>query len=435
MIEKYINDIFQNRVPDNKGYIYVTTETIQIPIYKVTLSISKRHITNLELVEEMILRLSSVGITNLDTIAGVLGLPRDIVDITVGDLHLKNLAFHSSGNCILMAKGRESIKNLSVINREKDILNNVFVDAITGEISGEKNDYFRESFVYNDTKMKHIYDANTIEHYRRNMDSIRLIFDLSAKTYLDDNMKVQDELVSIDAVEDVVTGFIDTPIHIYASESGYEIDIVAQRRSQRKFLEAHKESIIEQLRDRKLLPNLTSYSSSGHANLSKGEYLSTQDVYDQLKEMSGNTLTTDLETQAHTILFSPRILFDNELIDFCRIAFSKANKVEIMIDNLNYWSKNYKFLTICSLLKPNTECFIYYCNSGQNISSQIRRIKKSGPNINEKRILKAVHNNWFQILVDSKFTISTFAESVKVFGDNRYILRSVSTLSLISNQN
>lgn len=429
MIEKYINEIFQNQISENKGYIYVTTETIEVPMYRVTLNISKRRITNLELVEEMILRLSSIGITNLDTISGVLGLPRDIVDITVGDLHLKNLAYHSSGNCILMAKGRESLKNLSIMTREKDLLNNVYVDAVTGEINGEKNPYFREGFTYNDTKMKHIYDANIIEHYRRNMDCIRNIFEQSAKIYLDDNMKVQDELVSIDTVEDITTGFIDTPIHIYVSETGYEIDIISQRRSQRKFLEDRKEVIIAQLRTRKLLQNLTSYSPNSHTNLLKKDCLSSREVYDCLKEVKKDATNIDFEQQVHNILFSSRVLFDNELIDFCNLAFLEARKIEIKIDNLNYWSKNHKFLTICSFLKQNTECYIYYYDSGENITFPIKKIKNSCPNINDKHIIKATHNNWFQIVIDSTLSINTFAEPVKVFADNRYILRTISMIS------
>ncbi|HEX2938569.1 MAG TPA: hypothetical protein VHO66_06595 [Ruminiclostridium sp.] len=429
MMKKYIETILQSKVPENKGYVYVTTELVEVPVYKVRLSISKRHITNLELVEEMVLRLSATGVTNLDTISGVLGLPRDIIDITVGDLHLKNLAFHSSGNCVLMAQGREALKSLSISNREKDVLHNVFVDAITGSISGEKDHYYQEGFLYNETKMKHLIEANSLDHYRKNMDSIRLIFEQSVKAYMDDNMKVQDELVSIDSIDDISTGFISVPIHIYVSESGFEIDIIAQRRSQKQFLEDHKGEIIEQLRTRKLLPNLTNYTSCNHPFLSDAPYLSCQEVHEKLKSLLSKSSISDFEDQACAILFSPRMMFETELIDFCEVAFKKAEKIEIMIDNLNYWVKSHKFLTICSFVNASADCHIYYSNSSENITSPLRKLENSCPNIPKKQILKSMHGEWFQVIIDSKLTINLYSESVKVFSENRYMFRTMAYIS------
>ena len=428
-MKEYIDGLIKNRVPPNSGYIYIATETIAIPVHRVTLGISKRHTTNLELVEEMVLRFASIGINDLDMIAGALGLPRDILDITVGDLHVKNLAFHSSGKCLLMAKGRDALKNLSVSKREKDVLQNVYVNAVTGEIYSEKNKDYTESRVQNDIKMKHKIDANSIELYRRNMNSIGLIFEQSMKTYLDDNMKVQDELVSIDSIDDISTGFILAPIHIFVSESGSDIDIIARNRWQKSIVENHKGIIIEQMRTRKLLPNMFVYTHNEYPIPIDQNGLSCEDQYQLLQSLTSVDSVDNFDAQARNILFSPRKLFENELLDFCKLLFSDAQIIEIQIDNLNYWSKNSKFLTIGSYVSQNTQCKIFYRNSSDDANRSIRRIQSSCPNISTKNIQIGEHTAWLKILVNTKIEVDVYSELIRVLSNNQYIPHIVAYVS------
>lgn len=428
-MKEYIDRLIKNRVPLNSGYIYLATETIAIPVHKVTLGISKRHTTNLEIVEEMVLRFALIGINDIDMISGALGLPRYILDITIGDLHVKDLAFHSSGKCLLTGKGRDALKNLFISKREKDVIHNVYVNAVTGEICGEKNNDYIESRVHSDTIVKHRIDVNSIELFRRNMSSIGVIFEQAMKAFLDENMKIQDELVSIDSIDELFTGFIKAPIHIFVSENGSDIDIIACNKWQKSIIESHKEVIIEQMRTRKLLPNMFINKRIESPTPIDRSGLSCEDRYQLLKSLTSVESIEYFDDQARSILFGHRKLFENELLDLCKFVFSDAQIIEIQIDNLNYWSKNLMFLTIGSYITQKTQCKIFYRDSSEDIKSSIRRIRSSCPNIPEKNIQKVEHTVWLRIKIDSKIVIDTYFELIRVFTDTQYIPHIVAFVS------
>ena len=424
MMRDYIENLLRNKVSPNSGYVYIATEDIAIPVHKVTLGISKRKIINLELVEEMILRLVSAGINDIDTIADILGLPRDILDISVGDLHLKDLAYHSSGKCILTTKGIESLKNLSISKREKDIIRNVYVDAVTGEITGEKNQDYTERRIHDSTKLKHEIDASSIVLYRRNMGVINTIFEQSIKTYLDDNMTIQDELVSIDSIDDMTTGFIVTPIHIYVSEGGVDIDVSARNMRHKNIVDSHKSAVIEQMRTRKLLANL--FANSARSNKPPTTVNDSNDDFIQtLRALLSIESDDDFENKARNTLFTSRRLLENEMLDFCKLAFINASSIEILIDELNYWSKNIKFKSICSFITKKIKCRILYNDVNGPTERSIKRIDEACPNIHRENIIKSNHTACMQINIDSRLQIVVFLEFVKVFKENLYMPRTI----------
>lgn len=416
----YVNKLLKNKIPLNNGYKYIATENIAIPVHKVALGISKRRTTNLELVEEMVLRFVSIGIDDLDTIAGTLGLPRDILDITVGDLHVKNLAFHSSGKCILMAKGRESLKTLAISKREKDELQNVYVNAITGEISGVVSKGYTKGWISNYEKMKHLVDGNSLELYRQNMSNINEIFDSAMKAYIDENMKIQDELVSIDSIEDITTGYIVAPIHIYVSESGTDIDIIACNKVQKTLVESIKGIVIEQMRSKKLLKHIYLSSYNKTTNYKEIETFDEVD-YQTIQTLNKIRDPYVCEFEARKILLKTRKLFDNELIDFCEYLFREAKSIEIKVNDLNYWSKDSKLLTIGSFITNKTKCDLIYNSSSKNINPLLKKIYGSCPNISKNNIKKENHSEWLSITIDSKIKISVDYEAINIFAKNQYI--------------
>lgn len=430
MLRNYIESLIRNKVPQNSGYNYVTTEKIAIPMHKVTLGISKRQSTDLELVEEMVLRFVSIGISDLDTITAILGLPRDILDITVGDLHVKNLAFHSSGKCILLAKGRSALKTLAVSKREKDSIRFIYVNAVTGEMSGEKDSTYTEAYIQNDQKLKHRVDANCIELYRRNMSEIAEIFNQNLKTYLDDGMKVQDELVSIDSVEDFSTGFIIVPIHIYVSDSGLDIDIIAYNRSQKTLVDEHREIVIEEMRKRRVLSHLA-HSAHREWNVEACKPLYTCLEYGDLQSLILNKTIEpqDFENQAGELILCPRRLFDNELLDFCELVFKRASLIEIQLNDLKYWAKSPILLTIGSYVSATTQCSIYYKSPSADATKSIQNINRSCPNISTKSINQADHSAYLRIIIDSRIQVDVFCEWINILSKYSYTPRLNSYVS------
>ena len=428
MIENYAKELLRNRIPQNEGYTYITTEIVAIPTYRVSLGISKRHTTTLELVEEIVLRLVSQNIEDLDVIARVLGLPRDILDITIGDLHVKDFAYHSSGKCVLMDKGRLALKNLSVSKREKDTISNVYVDAVNGEIYSERNSDYSESRLHNDMKMRHKIDGNSVDFYRKSTSIINSIFEQTNKTFLEGEMKLQDELVSIDSVDFLVSGYIMIPIHIYVSETSIDIDIVAKNKHQRKIIEAHKSFIIEQLRARKLLPNLFEKKNIWKPAPDHIAMLSFDEQYKLIDALfaSDNCIT---DSQLRSLLLGARQLFDNELIEFCKFMIPDSKTIEIRIDDLTYWSKNSKFISICSYITQKNQCLLCYKSSSGNKNSSMQRIRKSCPNISQERIIESEHESFFKLTFDSKIELSIYAEPIKVFSDDTFLIHTLAFIT------
>lgn len=195
-MNKYIEKVFNDFIPDNKGYIYIGTENVFIPIYRVTLAITKRKQTRLNLVEEMVLRITNCGVTDLDEISGILGLNRDILDITIGDLHIKSLAYTSSNKCYLMAEGRIVLKNLKATKKETDIIRNVYVNALNQDVFKENIITMVDRCTDDDYKVHHTFEGNNVEFYRNNVGKIKEIFNKEneIEIYTDSN-QIPDELV------------------------------------------------------------------------------------------------------------------------------------------------------------------------------------------------------------------------------------------------
>jgi hypothetical protein len=105
---------------------------------------------------------------------------------------------------------------------------------------------------------------------------------------------------------------------------------------------------------------------------------------------------------AHKALFEPRRLLENELYDFCELIFRDASKIELQVDDVNYWSKNSMFLTIGSFISNKSDCRVLYRRTTADIKRVIGRIHGSCPNIDRKNIMNEEHTYQFRIVVDSK---------------------------------
>lgn len=73
-MHKYIEKMFNELIPDNKGYGYIRTEQIFVPFYNVTLSVTRRKQNKLNLIEEMVLKIVECGVNEFDEITGILGI-------------------------------------------------------------------------------------------------------------------------------------------------------------------------------------------------------------------------------------------------------------------------------------------------------------------------------------------------------------------------
>lgn len=418
-MNKYIQNVFNNAIPNNKGYIYVKTEAIYIPIFKVALSITKRRQTNLNLVEEIVLRIVDCDINDLDEIAGIMGLKRDILDITIADLHVKSLIYQTSNKCFLYDKGRQALKELKTFKREKDIVSDIYVNSLNKEIYSEKGVLIDQCKI-NDMKVHHVFDGKDIGFYRNQMTVIREIF--NEQNVVNSNNK-PDELITIDEIEEITVCYLRMPINIYVSETGNDIDILATDSKQNELFESIKNIIITQIRKQSLLKNIFSRYQTETYSLPQGDFEEPIFMQSLIK-----LYATDQGQQQNHLrkieqkIFTNRILIENEFEHLCNFIFREKQTIKLFIDNLDAWSKNGRFITFLSDIPKSCKYKIYYNKVG-NFRLSTRRIKNAIPHISANDIEYNAHNYWFRLIIDNKIQIIGVPENHAVMDDNKYIIK------------
>lgn len=431
-MNKYIEKIFNELIPDNKGYTYICTENIFIPIYRVTLSITKRKQTRLNLVEEMVMRIVNCGVTDIDEIAGILGLNRDILDITIGDLYSKSLAYPTSNKCYLMTEGHKILRVLVSSKKEKDSLRDIYVNALNQEIFKEPLSDIVIYFPDDDYKVHHTFNGNNIEFYRDKVGDIKEIFNKENESYSHDNNNIPDELFSIDDVEDISVCFLKMPIHIYVSETGNDLDLVSTDTKLKGLLDNIKGVILEQLRRHRLLKRIFTKYTTKEVNTPSGNFedMNTLKVavkkYVTEKETQGGYL----ELITHMV-YSNRILIENELEKFYELNLQGTQKIAFYIDNLDYWSKNSRFITLLSLMPPQVKFEIFY-KSVRKMDLSEKRIKNSIPKITKNVFIQLEHNDWFVIMFGDKVKITGCPQNYKAIDSETWITKCKYYLQILS---
>jgi hypothetical protein len=422
-MNNYIEKVFNNLVPDNKGYTFIGTENIFVPIYRVTLTITKRKQTRLNLVEEMVLRIANCGVTDLDEICGILGLSRDIVDITIGDLFVKSFAYPSSNKCFLMSEGRNILKQLVASKKETDTIRHIYVNALNKEIYKDKINNIIERCMNDDCKVRHTFDGRNIEFYRSRVSDIKVIFNRENEIYASNNNQIPDELVSIDDVEDINVCFLKIPTIIYISETGTDIDLISSDNNLRDLLDSIKGDILDQIRKHKLLKKIFIKYGVKEVAVPTGNFMEMDELKNLIKKYVADKNNQDIY---HRLIIervlSDRILIDNELEKLFEFCVESSSKITFYVDNLDYWSKNSKFITLLTLVPIKTEYLICY-NDVSNMDLAKKRLNLAIPELSTDKIKQHCHSNWFTIIFDDRLQIIGCPQNYRAIDSNTLIIK------------
>ena len=169
LIHKWVTNI----VRQNDGYEFLLDDEVYLPVYKYALKITKRKTVKLNLVEEKVLQIVSIGVHQVDEIAKILGITRPLLDVTLADLHVKDLISVSSDICSLLKKGEQALSNLERVEKQQDIMKDIYMDSFKGKILENITRYqVVEKGIIDDNKLDNIddwaYDKNFVgklSHY------------------------------------------------------------------------------------------------------------------------------------------------------------------------------------------------------------------------------------------------------------------------------
>lgn len=252
LIHKWVTNI----VRQNDGYEYLFDDEVYLPVYKYALKITKRKTVKLNLVEEKVLQIVSTGVYQVDEIAKILGITRSLLDVTLADLHVKDLISVSSDICSLLKKGEQAISNLESIEKQQDIMKDIYMDSFKGIILDDITRYqVVDKWIIDDNKLESLIPAEDMKTIVSRFEDIQEIFqnEYSASRIVDGIKTETQELLTIDGIESVYVVFIKISLQVFVSSNGWDIDIVAAKKKYNELLLEYKDEIIRQINNKKVL--------------------------------------------------------------------------------------------------------------------------------------------------------------------------------------
>lgn len=377
-MKKLVEDLFRHIIPVNEGYDYLFSDVVYVPIYETSLLVTKRTIMPISLVEEKVLQLIDVGVFQIDEIAQILGLKRKLLDVTLADLYSKNLVTVSTNSCKMMTAGREALNNLNRAEKKQDILKNVCLDGILGNVIDSSAYELLNNVRDNNGKLKPVIQTGEVNHYIEQFKKISQIFDEENILYFSEGVQpVREELLKIDKVESTFVKYIKIPIHIYVSSNGMDIDIVQVSNKHKVLLELYKDYIIEQINNKKVLKNHFKYRRINQQGY-EGEVLEEKNgLYDELKKIhfTKNKENIDYALIADEVI-NNRKLMDGEYKDILKYIVSQSSDVDLYVDNLDDWAFDSPFTGTLTDNLGKANLSIYYARSN-NIKIAKKQIDRN----------------------------------------------------------
>ena len=344
-MKQLVEELFYHIIPVNEGYDYLFSDDIYIPVYETTLLVTKRAILPISLVEEKILQLLDLGIYQIDELAQILGLNRRLLEITLADLYSKDLITVSSNSCRIEAAGRKALSDLNRIEKKQDILKNVCIDGVLGNIVDSSEYELLKSVRNDDNKLKPIIQIGEAKNYVNHFKEISQIFDEENKLYFSEGIQpIKEELLRIDKVDNTFVKFIKVPIHVYVSSNGIDIDIVAKLPRQKDLFATYKDYIIEQINNKKVLKNYFKFRKISTQGYDGEVYLEKEGLADEIKKIhfSRNKRNINFLLVENQVLCNRKLL-NGEYKDILKYISDGQTYIELYVESLGEWAYNSVF--------------------------------------------------------------------------------------------
>jgi len=344
-LKQLVEELFYHIIPVNEGYDYLFSDDIYIPVYETTLLVTKRAILPISLVEEKILQLLDLGIYQIDELAQILGLNRRLLEVTLADLYSKDLITVSSNSCRIEAAGRKALSDLNRIEKKQDILKNVCIDGVLGNIVDSSEYELLKSVRNDDNKLKPIIQIGEAKNYVNHFKEISQIFDEENKLYFSEGIQpIKEELLRIDKVDNTFVKFIKVPIHVYVSSNGIDIDIVAKLPRQKDLFATYKDYIIEQINNKKVLKNYFKFRKISTQGYDGEVYLEKEGLADEIKKIhfSRNKRNINFLLVENQVLCNRKLL-NGEYKDILKYISDGQTYIELYVESLDEWAYNSVF--------------------------------------------------------------------------------------------
>ncbi len=380
LVHKWITNI----VRQNDGYEFLFDDEVYLPVYKYALKITKRKTVKLNLVEEKVLQIISIGVHQVDEIAKILGITRSLLDVTLADLHVKDLISVSSDICSLLKKGEQALSNLERVEKQQDVMKDIYMDSFKGKILDDITRYqVVEKVLVDDNKLEPLIQAEDMKVIVSKFEDIQEIFqgEYSEARIADGIRTESQELLTIDGIESVYVVFIKIPLQVFVSTNGWDIDITATKKKYNEILFEYKDEIIRQINNKQVLR--THWKRKMIREPYNGECL--EEVAGLVEVVQAADYKRKKEQkeieELQMKIFSSRKLLKGEVKVLLDYLAGNAQQVEISVDNIDDWAYDKNFVGKLSHYVGKATLKIKY-QSSNNIGKAIERIER-GHNVTE----------------------------------------------------
>lgn len=397
-------------IPRNEGYTYLFQDNVYIPVFNTVLRVTKRITVPLNLVEEKVLQLIDAGVYQIDEMSNILGLHRKLLDITIADLYVKEFITTTSDSCKILLRGRSALNELASSEKRQDIMKEIYMNSINGDIIRNMEDYdIIDKVREDDNKLKPSLKLGNVQDYLKKYKEVKELFEKQNKEIeIGNTRKPSEELISIDNIENIYVQFIKVPICVFVSNNGVDIDILCRNNKMVDLIADCKDAIIRQIVDKKVLKN--HFSNKKLKNKYNGiEFVENSVYVDELKRYYFfKQKTSEDREKIENIILSSRKLYPGEYEIISKYLSSKYQEVTISVDRLEDWVYSNSFIRQLVELDKEINVTIEYGESAGITKSQ----KQIGYNYNK---------NINYIERDSGFYISwNFGNQYRVYGIPHY---------------
>ena len=397
-VKEYISNVYRDLPPENKGYLFVKSVYFFMPLIKANISVTTKKKLEISLVEEIILKLIDKKVTYLDDICGVMGLDKGIVQISLGDLYVKELIYTVGENCILTYKGIEMVKNMRVETKQVKSINHVYINAVNQEVYIEKPRNVVGKYSDKLSLVKQKINKVDIEFWKDNISTLNTIMkNTSDQTY---EMEDEEEIIGIDNAETLSVEYLKLKIHIFISEDGQEIDLICTDKNNKKIFDDLKEDILEHIRKNKILYSNSQY---GYSKLTFPILKDSSELKKMIYDYVNNPKLKELcEEKLEDEVLKTRLLLPNEVEYIVRYISKNYSKIDVYVDDLWRIISDQALANILAAIVAKATISINYITGEEKA---INRIQRQIPTLKKDNIIKSNHHDQFKICFNDNIVI------------------------------
>ncbi|MFW2491698.1 hypothetical protein ACN077_24540 [Clostridium chromiireducens] len=427
-MKNYLEQLIKKVPKENKGYNYISTIEISIPVSMCAINVIRRKETGLQLAEEIIMKLIDNDVTTVIELSEILGLDKEIIDDVVGKLYIKEFITVTAGNCILASKGKKVMESLKEVKLEQGTIAPVFINLITGEIYTDKYSNQADNYVKKDNVLNGKIKIN-LEYFNERFGDIKDIFDIQQKAYGATKLS-KISLYKIESVEENKIQYLNIKSNLYKNKTGEEIEIISQDNIIQKIQSEILEQMINQNKFKYTFKNRNKYKM-----LSNDEWeTKINDKNDGIRKLIKDYNKADrneeqmISEKFYRIYKADRIIIENELELMIEELSNGVKEINIYINRLGdiLFDEEY-IIPLCKAIKKGSKIIIYY-NFENNLDKTLSSARNNFPEIKNIEIKK--EESVFEELIinfENRYEIKTQYYDIKVFGD-KYITKSISSI-------